>query len=320
MPELTVSYADAGADEPIETNEVQPVLNKVELQPKVNPANEPVKKEELKVKEEPKAEAKGITIPDELRFKTDKLTGQKKEKGWISKVLDEKGNVSIEKLVQQIDTLESLKGQKTVAFDWNNAKPEEIEEHLAKTRPESHEVYDFVKGNVAEGTEEAIQKLFHGASLPKPVANMLLNNYLNIEKQQMAIATSQEGFDAELKESFGDDYKTVATKAGTALKSVLSPDDVALLESVPNVYLGLIYRGVSKLINDYAIDETAIGNTNAVGNRSPVTLAKLQEESKKAFDEIQALDRKPHTDAQKQDAIKRYRESQKNIFNFKGAK
>lgn len=308
MPEPSVSGANvnAGTNMPIE-----PTI------PAENPAN--VSPVVPKTEEQPQ-EPQGFKIPEELKFKVDKKTGLKHEKGWISKVVDEKGNLSVEKIVQQIDNLESLKGQKMIAFDWNNAKPEEIKAHLDSIRPESHEVYDFVKGNVAEGTDELIQKLFHEPAIPKPLAKMLFDNYLSIEKAQMARATSKEGFDAELKESFGDNFADVATKAGTALKSVLSPEDLDLLESVPNVYLGLIYRGVNKLISEYAIADTSIGATGANTLKATETMESLNAKSKEAFDYIQSLDRKPHTDEQKSEAIKRYQAIQNEIFKKRGAK
>jgi len=109
-----------------------------------------------------------------------------------------------------------------------------------------------------------------------------------------------ESYMSEMKESFGDGYEPVVASVRDALARNLSPADQALLEDTPNKYLGIIYRSVAAITAGYGIQDTGAGGNTPPGNQTP---ADLDGEARGLLKQIQELDGKPHTAAERQELV-----------------
>lgn len=178
-----------------------------------------------------------------------------KDKGYMKNIVDANGEVDVERVFKEIDTLQTLKGKKEIAFDFETAKPEEIQAHFERIRPKTHTEYD-VAGKVAEGTEEAIQKVLHESGLPKKQAEILVEKYIALEQKQMQELMSKDGFEREMKESFGSRHEEKLGKIVNIAKQSLTENDLRILDGQPNATLGMIYRLVDKIVADYGVTET----------------------------------------------------------------
>lgn len=193
-----------------------------------------------------------------------------KDKGWAKKVVNEKGEIDVEKALIQIDNLESLVGKKVVAFDWKNATDEQIDQYWQQVGVKDHTEYDVE--NVPEFNRENIQKLLHRSKIPPKLAKSLVENYLALETQQVAELYSEKGFKQALVENLGEDFKPKADAVRDTLKSLLSHDELVYMEqSVPNATIGLVYKIVYNIIDQYGVKESSISAKGTSGGLDSVT-------------------------------------------------
>lgn len=241
-----------------------------------------------------------------------------KDKGYIKNLVDAEGLVDAERLFKEIDGLEQVKGKKEILFDFDKATPEQLKAHLDKIRPATHEVYDFVNEVVAEPIRQPVQKLLHEAGLSKPQAKIVVEKYLAVEADMIKQATSKEGFEAELKTSFGEDFKGTASQTAKTIALTLDDNDRAQVEALPNKTLGLVYRIVNKLVRDYGIDETGIAARGGASGGTLPSASDAQAEVDKLYNEVFAISKRAHTHEEKAAAVKRYNDAQQRLFKIRG--
>lgn len=219
-----------------------------------------------------------------------KIPDAYKEKPWASKIKTE------EDLYKQIDTLDALKGKKTVVPDFTKATPKEIEDYFAQTRPESIDAYQF-----ADGMDDGIKKVLGESLLKNGVtayqANAVLKAYQDAEAANMTEQYSADGMNKALETSFGAEWKEVGGATARILKENLSGEDAAMMDKLPNVFLGLVYRMANNLIKGYGIEETGAHTGAGAGKMSPNDIGASRDAIRA---EITALSSKPHTAEQKQ--------------------
>lgn len=248
--------------------------------------------------------------------KGSKVPEQYAEKGWVKKVVDEDGNVDIDKLLKQVDNLDSLVGKKEVLPDVNNAEPAELDEFFGKLKPAAASDYN-VEG-VAEGTEESIQEMLYNSGVPKHIADKLIPAYLNYEKTQIAELYSAEGLEAAFKGVFGENHAEESAKAKGVIEGSLSAEDLAYLnERVPNQTIALFYKFANALTKDYLINETS--KTLTAGSGSFNTIEDAQKEADEAWDAVFKLKNNPNATAQQHaEAVTRHRDAQTKLAKLKG--
>lgn len=213
-----------------------------------------------------------------------------KDKPWAAKIK------SADDLWKQLDNTQALIGKKTVAPDFKTATANEIEAYYATTRPASADEYQF-----AETTDPALKTAIGSALMKNGVtahqANAVIKEFQAAEAESVKQLFTPEGMNAELEKSFGADWKTLGGTTAKTLKANLSADDAAMMDKLPNPFLGLVYRMAANLIKNYGITET--GAHTGAGSGAPtgtdVTAVRASIRS-----ELQALTTKPHTADQKQ--------------------
>ena len=240
-----------------------------------------------------------------------------RDKGYMKNLMDANGEIDTEKVFKEIDGLQQLKGKKEIAFDFTNAKPEEIQAHFERIRPKEHTEYE-VKGKVAEGTEEAIQKVLHESGLPKKQAEILVDKYIALEQKQMAELMSKEGFEKEMEASFGRQHQEKLGSIVKIAKQSLTENDLKILDGQPNVTMGMIYRLIDKLVSDYGITETgkAMGAGGSIVNESDA-----QKEVDTLFDQLIASKGKPNMEPNAhQNLVEKYHQAQLRLQKMQESK
>lgn len=215
-----------------------------------------------------------------------------KEKPWASKIKSE------EDVYKQIDSLSGLVGKKTVVPDFDKAQPEEIEEYFTMTRPQDKTAYKF-----GEGADEiftgAVGDIFLKNGVSAYQGNKIIEGYQAYEKTALEEARSADGFKAEMTKSFGEKFDVNVSAVVKEHKAHLSTEDQALMDSMPNTYLGAVYRLTSALQKAYGASETGAA---AEGGGAVIPQdhdAALKEINAK----IAALDVKPHSQQEKDKLI-----------------
>ncbi len=187
-----------------------------------------------------------------------------KDKGWTKKVVNEKGEVDVEKALAQIDNLEGLVGKKVLAFDWKNATEEQLTEYFQQIGVKDHT--EYAVDGVPEFNQEKVQKLLYKSKLPPVLAKGLVQEYLKFEEESVAELYSEKGFKAELSKNLGEDFKPKADAVVDTLRGILSPDEMTYIEnSVPNATIGVMYKAIYSIIDKYGVKETGLSAKTTTG-------------------------------------------------------
>ena len=216
-----------------------------------------------------------------------------KDKPWAAKVQNQ------DDLWKQLENTNILIGKKAVAPDWEKATPKEIEDYYAALRPADKSAYQFDEEIPAE-QKTAYADMLHKHGISAKQGNDLIKDYMAMEKANVEKMYDKDGFIAELKTSFGAEHEKVAGEAAKTLAANLNADDKALLEKVPNQFLGLIYRAVANLNKAYGATESG---APASGSPSAVPAVDIEVAATKLRDDIQALSRRAHTVDEKQKLV-----------------
>ncbi len=229
-----------------------------------------------------------------------------KDKPWASKVKSE------EDLYKQIDTLDALKGKKTVALDYATATPEEVAAHYKSLAPAEVKDYGFETMEGVDATRMAgVAPILQKAGLTVHQAQEVAKNYAAFETSVMAEATSEEGFRAQMAKSFGEKYDGQVKTVVDAFKANLSPEDQQMVDAMPNEYLGTVYRLTNKLAEahkaevaalkkQYGAEELGDAHLNKGGNPVVVDVEKQRSTLRQ---EIRDIERRPHTADEKQKKV-----------------
>ena len=220
------------------------------------------------------------------------------EKGWYKKVLDDEGNISQDKILKQLDNLDSLIGKKDLLPDFENA--EETEKFLAKTRPESKDVYEFGE-KTSPIIKEAMSDIFHKNGVTAYQANNIIKAFNEIEESVYAESNSIEGYKESMKQSFGEGWEAKAKSVQDTVIAHAGEDVKSELEKVPNQHLGAMYKAIDSIIKAYGANETgAQANANANGG---VNVDKTEQRAA-IRQKLADLRTRPHTHEEAQNLIK----------------
>jgi hypothetical protein len=176
-----------------------------------------------------------------------------KERGWANKEFK-----SQDDLFKEIDELQSLKGKKSLPFDFENATEEQIEAHLSTTRPENFDSYNWgEEGSFSDTEKEFFGKMLVDSGVSPYVGNKMIEAAMNRQNELNESLFSAEGQETIFKESFGKDgdWKKIAGETAVSMKKNLNENDQKLMEGMPNEMLGLMYRLHQNTIKAYGINE-----------------------------------------------------------------
>lgn len=218
-----------------------------------------------------------------------KVPEEYKDRGYMKNLAGESGEVEISKLYKEIDDLQTLKGRKTIPFDYDNANPEQIQAHIESIRPESPEAYNFVEGKVAPGTEESISNIFYENGIHPKVAEKVMTDYLAHEQATLARLCNPEDFKAEIKQSFGDGFEARASELGNTMKSLQSESDQKIMGAMTNSQLAMVYRLADSIVKNYGVNESALGQSGNQGIGGVGSREQAVREEKAAYDAIVAM-------------------------------
>lgn len=216
-----------------------------------------------------------------------------KDKPWAAKIKTE------EDLFKQIDTLDALKGKKQVVPDFKTATPAEIEQYYAQTRPENKDAYQF-----GENTDPALKGTIADSMFKNGIsatqANAIIKDYQAAEAKAVEGMFSAEGMNAELEKAFGAEWKEVGGLTARILKQNLNAGDAAMMDKLPNQFLGLVYRMANNLIKGYGIKESGAHTEAGAGAQQPADVAAVRADLLKQLLDLQ---KRPHTAEEKQALI-----------------
>lgn len=206
-----------------------------------------------------------------------------KEKSWATKIKTQ------DDVWKQLDGAQELIGKKKIVPDFDTAKPEEIEEYFTHTRPADKAAYKF-----GDGADEAFTGVVADMFLKNGVSayqgNKIIEGYQAYEKQMIENARSADGFKAEMTKSFGEKFDGNVSAVVKEHKAHLSTEDQALMDSMPNTYLGAVYRLTEAMRKAYGAAETSAAAGEG-GNIAPqdhdAILAKINTQ-------ITELQKRPH--------------------------
>jgi hypothetical protein len=174
-----------------------------------------------------------------------------KDKPWAEKIK------SPEDLWKSLEGAQTLIGKKAVVPDHSKATENELEQFYSQLRPKEKAEYQF-----SEQTPEEMKSVYadwaYEAGLSQKQLSTLAAKLDEAGKARHEQEHSVENFEALLKESFGNEYKTIgATAHKIALKN-MSDNDKALFDAMPNQYAAMVYRLVANLEKAYGAKEGGV--------------------------------------------------------------
>lgn len=212
----------------------------------------------------------GFFVPDEY-----------KESGWCKNIN------SYDDLWKMNANAQKMIGQKTIGIPTENSTEEELNNFYSKIRPESAEDYAVE----LDGDDKALfEKLFHDNGLSVKQAKALVAGYKESVEKAQAPLFSQEGYKKEMTERFGEKYDTKVKAVVDFIGKEVSDQDKAVLESMPNNVLGLLYSVIDKVQTRYAVKDT----DTAQGGAGRISSEPNWSEYTKA---MTALATRPHSSA-----------------------
>jgi len=192
----------------------------------------------------PTATEPAFTIPAEYQ-----------EKSWAKNIK------SVEDLYKSYDNAQSLIGKKTIGIpDFEKATDEELKDFYSKTAPA--DIKDYGMDNFTDAEKEVFGNLFKENGINKKQAQNIIAKFGEYQTQFI----SEDGFNAELKARFGDDYKTKVTETNAFLRKHLSKEDGSLLNGMPNKLLGTMLSFASNVKKAYGVDVKSNVDNKAVEN------------------------------------------------------
>lgn len=216
--------------------------------------------------QQPDPAPKPIGDPQNQHALEFKVPDAYKDKPWAGKVK------SMDDVFKQLDNLDMLVGKKQVVPDLKTATPEQKEAFYAMLRPKDATAYtipDEVGGfPIAPAVKEAVGKMFLANGISEVQGNAVITAYNEVGKAQLAEQFSPEGFEASMKQNFGDDHKTVTGQVRNNIKGMMTPQDQQMLDKLPNAYLGVIYRTLGNVVKHYGVKETDTAHFAGAGGAS----------------------------------------------------
>ena len=278
---------DAGAEEGTEdaksdNDDSEGQSSKDENNDEEDKGSDQEKKPEEEAGDKDEAESKDseYKVPDEY-----------KDEPWAGKVKSEAD------LWKTVANLQKVIGKKGQLPDFEKASDEEKESFFAKTRPENKDVYNFGEGVMPELSEGVSQLLFD-KGIPEYVGNEIIANYQEMEKQILIDNTSEENFEAEMVKSFGEKHHLQSGKVSADIDSFVSVEDRPVFDTIPNKYLGVVYRMLDKQQKAYGANESGKQGEikNKDGGFKETNVEEVRADLRK---QIREIDKRPHTAQEK---------------------
>lgn len=240
-----------------------------------------------------------------------------KEHSLVKKLRGSGEHITVETLLKDSIAKEELIGKKSAPFDYENSTENEIKDHITSTTPENVDAYNW--GD--EGAVEADDKEFFGEMLrdmgiPAYKGNKMIEKYLGKQKEVKDAMFSKDGFTKELQKQFGEGetYKKTAGEVTNTIKGNLNAEDAKALDSMPNQYLGLIYKLTHNMMKQYGVVE---GEDRGAGGGAGAGAGNVDEIRSAIRKEIAALTSKPHTAEQKKTLSDKLTATYKNDSRLK---
>ena len=189
---------------------------------------------------------------------------------------------------------QELIGKKSVVPDLAKATPEEREAYYAQLRPASVDEYVFPDTGTPMPPEikAAVGDMFMKNGVSAVQANEIIKAYNALGEQQTAQLFDPKGFETTLEGAFGKDWKPVVANIRTTLKGLMSPEDNAALDNIPNAYLSVLYRTMGNVVQKYGVKETDTAHFQGAGNQTPADINVVRDGIR---NEMRAMSGRPHT-------------------------
>lgn len=225
-----------------------------------------------------------------------KVPDEYKDKPWAAKVK------SLDDLYKQIDTLDALKGKKSIAPNLKDATPEEREAFYAQLRGKEASEYQMPTTSVPipEDTQPAVAKLFMDNGISPTQAEPFLKGYLELREKQIAQYYNPDDFKKSMETAFGPEWEKTTGQVRNTIKGMMNPEDQKALDAIPNHLLGLVYRTLGNTVKAYGIKETDSAHFQGSGKAAPSNVNDVRQGLR---DQLSALSMRPHTDAEQQDIL-----------------
>lgn len=244
------------------------------------------------------ADAKAKEAPADKFAVPDKY----KDKGWASKVK------SIDDVYQQLDTLDALKGKKSVVPNLSdpNLSKDDKEAFFSQLRGKNATEYP-IPDNPAfptpPETQPAVAKLFMENGVHPSQAEAIIKGYQELGAKQVAQQFDPEGFKESMKTAFGDDWEKTTGAVRNTVKTMMNAEDQKQLDHIPNNMLGVVYRtlgntvkAVNETLKKYGATET-FAHLQAPGGQVAATDVASQRQGWR--NELAAMSMRPHTEAER---------------------
>lgn len=192
-----------------------------------------------------------------------KIPDAYKDKPWASKVK------SMDDVFKQLDNLDSLAGKKTIIPDLKTATPEQREAFYAQLRGKDASEY-VIPDNPAfptdPSTKTAVTEMFMKNGISPVQANEIVKSYQELGARQLAHQFDPDGMKTALTQAFGNDWEQVTRQTRNTIKGMMTADDQAILDKMPNNYLAPVYRTLGNIIKKFGVKETDSAHFAGTGN------------------------------------------------------
>lgn len=251
-----------------------------------------------------------FTIPDEY-----------KEKGWTRFFAGKSGDELKAELFKSYDNQQSLIGKKVSDYLANTDLStlenfEDIKKALAAQIAPQYNVPEDVKDynlnsiiknesgeNLYPIADEAIESfsgIFKELGLTTEQAQGLLKSYIDYEVAEFQKYTDADELEQSINQMFSGNQEQRRT-CESLIKEFLSPQDQKLVQdTMPNAVIEMFYKISKGLVDKYGYKE---GNTPPQQHSLKMTEAEKETEYNRLVSELEALKRRPHSDADEQKLI-----------------
>lgn len=230
------------------------------------------------------------------------LPDEYKEASWADKVKTQ------DDLYKLIENQNALIGKKTIKpIDFETASDEEISAYHKSLAPEKGvEAYTWAEHSLPEITEP-IAEIFVEAGINPHQQKMIASRFDEIvEKiagEKLEADTSEEGYMAMMKESFGDNYEKSAGIVEAALKEHANNDDKKIFDEIDNKTRAAVDRTthsvvkfyedkIAALKKEYGVVETG---AQAEGGEGSNQVKSKEEQRKEIRAKMREIDGKPNS-------------------------
>lgn len=257
------------------------------------------------------SQSQDFTIPEEYSGK-----------GWVKNFEGKTGNDLKAEIFKSFDSSQSLVGKKASEYlssvdirqldNFEELKnillPQIAPETQIPENAEGYSLNEILKdenGNSQfEYPQEVINEFsnkFMELKLSKEQGQGLLKMYTDFEVQQFAKLTDSTELDNSLNALFNNN-KADKDKCSNLLKEFLSDEDQKFLqETTPNKTIEMFYKLAKGFVSKYDYKET--GSPGQRGSQIAMSQDEKDKEFNRLHNEIQELDRRPHSKEEKQKLV-----------------